>query len=678
MAHVHDLPATLTSAHSMRHFALLNGHGVPPRLHVALIATLLAGCSGSIYAQRTPNPTPLSRAVPPVQSGTPSKPPAREIHAFDVAEASLTELQAALGDGRVSSLVLVDAYLARIAAFDHRGPSLNALIRLNPRARADARLRDAERRAGHVRGPLHGIPIILKDNYDTGDMPTSGGSLALAASQPSRDGFVVRQLRNAGAIVLAKANLHELAAGITSISSLGGQTRNPYDVTRCPGGSSGGTAVAIAASFAAVGWGSDTCGSIRIPSAFNNLVGLRPTQGLVSRSGIMPLSHTQDIGGPLARTVTDLAIALDASVGVDSTDVASRFMAGRPTPHFVAALDRSALRGARLGMLMPYFLDTDAEIADTVRSALQVMKRAGADVMEVRIPEFDSLMAGSSVLNMETRSDLMAYLQGVPNAPVHSMHDILASGLYDRALEARFRLVDTIVGMESDAYRRAVAKQAALRARISAVMDSLSLDALVYPTVRQKPTLIGDAQAGSTCQLSAHSGLPALSAAAGFTADGLPVGIELLGRAFTDARLVALAFAFEQTGSRRRAPATTPSLMHRPSIVAPAIRTVARGTDATATADFRFEPSDNRLSWTVRVSGAVPKVLAVVLRRMDADSGGVSRVIARLVGPGMARMRGVLPLNATEHRALNEGRLRLALYETAHPTRPTETRIRLR
>ncbi|MDQ8168754.1 MAG: amidase family protein, partial [Gemmatimonadota bacterium] len=239
---------------------------------------------------------------------------------MEITEASVTDVQAALTAGRMSSVQLVKMYLARIAAYDHAGPELNSLIRINPKAAAEAAALDAERKAGKVRGPMHGIPVIIKDNYDTGDMPTSAGSLAMATSQPSRDGFVVKKLRDAGAIILGKSNLHELAAGITSISSLGGQTRNPYDPTRCPGGSSGGTGAAIAASFATVGWGSDTCGSIRIPSAFNALVGLRPTQGMVSRRGIVPLSHTQDIGGPLARTVTDLAIALDVSVGYDSED----------------------------------------------------------------------------------------------------------------------------------------------------------------------------------------------------------------------------------------------------------------------------------------------------------------------------------------------------------------------
>jgi amidase len=265
---------------------------------------------------------------------------------FEVHEASVTEIQQALTTGRVTSLQLVDAYLARIAAYDASGPELNSYIRVSPRARADAQRLDDERRAGRVRGPLHGVPIALKDNYDTFDMPTSGGLLAFASLQPKEDAFVVKKLRDAGAIIIGKTNLHELAHGITTISSLGGQTRNPYDPQRNPGGSSGGTGAAVAASLAAVGWGSDTCGSIRIPCSVNNLVGLRPTQGTVSRVGIMPLSHTQDIGGPLARTVTDLAIALDATFGFDPKDPPSRMWAGRQLPRFTDSLRADALRAS--------------------------------------------------------------------------------------------------------------------------------------------------------------------------------------------------------------------------------------------------------------------------------------------------------------------------------------------
>ena len=217
----------------------------------------------------------------------------------EVFEASIPDLQQAMADGRVTAVQLVDAYLARIGAYDQGGPALNSMIRLNPNARAEAAALDQERALRGARGPLHGIPVIMKDNYDVADLPTSGGSIALAGMIPPDDAFQVGKLREAGAVIIGKSNMHELAYGITTISSVGGQTRNPYDPSRNPGGSSGGTGAAVAASFAAIGWGSDTCGSIRIPASHHNLFGLRPTKGLSSIDGIIPLSHTQDVGGPL-------------------------------------------------------------------------------------------------------------------------------------------------------------------------------------------------------------------------------------------------------------------------------------------------------------------------------------------------------------------------------------------
>ncbi len=633
-----------------------------PSIRSSCISVLLLLAALAAVPERAQSQSASSKRTIP--------PRAASFGALEVTEASLTTLAAAMEAGRTSSVQLVDAYLARIAAYDHAGPAINTIIRINPRARADAARLDAERKAGKVRGPLHGIPVIIKDNYDTGDMPTSAGSIALANSQPAADGFVVKRLRDAGAVILAKSNLHELAAGITSVSSFGGQTRNPYDPSRCPGGSSGGTGAAIAASFAAVGWGSDTCGSIRIPSAYGSLFGLRPTQGLVSRTGIVPLSHTQDIGGPLARTATDLAIALDVSVGYDAADSATRVLQGRPLPRFAAALDASAMRSARIGVLRPYFVDTDAEIADTVRAALAAMRAQGAMVIDVPVAEFDTLIAGSSVLNMETKFDLAEYLRGVPNAPVRSLREIIDKGLFDRALEVRFRTVDTMTALVSEPRLKALGRQDKLRARMERIMDSLSLDALAYPTMRQRPVLVGETQTGGTCNLSAQSGLPAISIPAGFTADGLPVGIELMGRAFTDTRLVALAFSFEQSGARRRAPSTTPALVNGRAPISNAVVVQAVGARARATARLRFDAPTSALTWSVAVTSATPDdVTAVVLRRRGGPTGGMlapgqtSRVIARLLGPGMRTANGTLTLNAAERLALAEGRMTVALFE---------------
>ncbi|MGH7551661.1 MAG: amidase, partial [Longimicrobiales bacterium] len=479
---------------------------------------------------------------------------------FDVHEATIADLQAALAARRVTSVQLVDAYLARIRAYD---PALASIIRLNDAARSEAGRLDAERTGGRVRGPLHGIPILLKDNFDTRDMPTTAASIALAGSVPPDDATITRRLREAGAIILGKTNLHELASGITTISSLGGQTRNPYDTTRNPGGSSGGTGAAIAASFAAIGYGTDTCGSIRIPSAFNALFGLRPTKGLASIDGVIPLSHTQDVAGPLARTVADLAIGLDVIVGVDPADPATKILEGRPTPRFADALRTDALRGARIGVLTSYFGDApeDREVGDIVRQSLERMKQQGAEIVDVEIPRLDSLLSGSSVIDHEFKFDLIDYLANTPNAPIDSIGDILARGLHHTALETSLRRRNGAAARETEAYERARGRRAAARDSVIRFLDRERIDALAYPTMRRKPALIGETQGGGTCQLSASTGTPALAMPAGFTRDGLPIGIELLGRPLDDVKLVAYAFAYEQATHPRRPPALTPPLV---------------------------------------------------------------------------------------------------------------------
>ncbi len=576
-------------------------------------------------------------------------------------EGSISDLQQAMSSGRLTALQLVRAFRARIAAYDQQGPALNAMIRMNPNAGRDAAALDRERRAGKVRGALHGIPIVLKDNYDTYDMPTSASSLALAVLQPVDDAFIVRRLREAGAVIIGKTNMHELAAGITSVSSLGGQTRNPYDPRRCPGGSSGGTGAAIAASFAVVGWGSDTCGSIRIPAAYGSLFGLRPTSGLVSRDGVIPLSHTQDVTGPLARTVSDLAIALDVTVGRDSADTVTRALETRALPRFAEALDRNALKGARLGILRNLFSNTDADIADTVRATARAMGALGAETVDVTIPDFDSLLAASSVITYEFKWDLMDYLARVPHAPVTSLREIIDRGMHHDALDGTFRTRDTVQARDNEAYRKAVAKQAMIRDRLIALFDSLRLDALVYPTMQRRPTIVGEPQAGSTCQLASHSGFPALSLPAGFTSDGLPVGLELLGRPFSDTRLVAFAYAFEQSpgGVRRRPPSTTPVLTDARAPMA--VTYTARA--GSARARLTYDVARSELRYDVNVAAAaVARSQGVVLRRTDAVATAAeartrNRVVHRLAGPRIAVVSGVFHLGDADRRALSEGRL---------------------
>jgi Asp-tRNA(Asn)/Glu-tRNA(Gln) amidotransferase A subunit family amidase len=478
----------------------------------------------------------------------------------DIGEASIRDLQLAMEKGELTAAVLVAESLARIAAFDDQGPALNAIIHLNPEAREQALALDEERRQTGPRGPLHGIPVILKDNYATQDMPTSGGSQTLADFIPDANATQVQRLLDAGAVILGKANLHEFAYGITTISSLGGQTRNPYDLTRIPGGSSGGSAAAVAAGFATIGMGSDTCGSIRIPAAFNNLVGLRPTKGLSSIYGVMPLSGTQDVAGPLARSITDLAVVLDIVVGYDPLDPATASMQERELPHFREQLGKASLQGVRIGRLLDYYDTAQPPVQDLLDAALRQMTEQGAVVVDIRIPGFSDLIARSGVIGQEFESDLNAWLTEFGSTDFTSLEAIVATGLHDAAVDGV--LTRSAAATQDPAlYRAALLARDELRTAVNAAMQAQNLELLAYPPVGALPVVIGEQQPGNNCSLSANSGLPALSLPMGFTANGLPLGIELLSAAFTDARLLALGYEFEQLTQYRRAPASTPSLL---------------------------------------------------------------------------------------------------------------------
>ena len=481
---------------------------------------------------------------------------------FEVTEASIMELAEAMEAGRVTSAELVERYLARIDAYDQQGAALNAIIALNPDALESARALDAERAAGDLRGPLHGVPILIKDNYDLAGMPTTNGSIALAELRPPDDGYQVRRLKEAGAVILGKTNLHEFARGITTVSSVGGQTLNPYDTSRNPGGSSGGTGAAVAASFAAAGMGSDTCGSIRIPSMHNNLVGLRGTHGLSSRDGVFPLSHTQDIAGPLARSVTDLALLLDATVGSDPADPATADADANIPESYLTALDPMALGGARFGVLTDYVRQEpeDEAVAQVIDAARDDLVRLGADVEEVSVDGLAELLDSYVVLSSEFKFDVEGYLAAIEDAPLTTLDAIIADGRYDATIDQRLNSSNAVESVDTEEYREAFARRSEASDRIVEVMDEHRLDALLYPTMRQQAAEVGRPQGGDNCRISANTGLPALTVPAGFTADGLPVGLELLGRPWAEARLLALGYAYEQGTGHRRRPASTPPL----------------------------------------------------------------------------------------------------------------------
>jgi amidase len=487
-------------------------------------------------------------------------PSAQSTTTFDVVEKSIPELQDAMRSGRVTSRQLVEAYLDRIRRYDKAGPALNAYIALNPRALDEAAALDEERRRTGARGILHGIPIAVKDNYITADLPTTNGSKSLEGFIAGKDAFIVEKLRRAGVVVLGKTNLHEFAYGITSISSMGGQTKNPYDLSRNPGGSSGGTGAAVAASLAAAGLGTDTCGSIRIPAAHNALVGMRGTMGLSSRRGIMPLATTQDGGGPIARSVTDLAIMLDAIVGEDPDDPVTAG-AGRNIPRtYLGVIGDRELGDARIGVLTPLFgtAPEDQEVAAIVREAITAIQEMGAGAVEVSMPDLLEILQGTSVINAEFKFDLQDFLKPFPNAPVHTLTEVIAGGKFDPAVDGVLRRAEAVATRESSAYDEALARREAVRQRIITTMTTRGVTALAYPVIRRKAAAIGQTQGGSNCQLSATTGLPALAVPAGFTPDGLPVGLELLGMPFTEPHLLKIAYAYEQVMSPRRPPKSTP------------------------------------------------------------------------------------------------------------------------
>jgi Asp-tRNA(Asn)/Glu-tRNA(Gln) amidotransferase A subunit family amidase len=474
--------------------------------------------------------------------------------------ASIRQLQAAMQSGAIASRELVELFLARIDAFDRQGPAIAAMIALNPRAIEEAEALDRERAERGPRGPLHGIPIVVKDNYDVAGMATTDGARALAGMTPPDDAFQIARLREAGAVILGKTNMHEFARGITTIGSMGGQTLNPYDPTRNPGGSSGGTGAAVAAGFAVFGLGSDTCGSIRIPASHGGLVGLRPTRGLSSRDGVVPLSSTQDVAGPIARTVEDLAIALDATVGFDPADPVTSLSVGRVPASYAAFLDPDGLRGARIGLLLDLMGtgEESAEIQSMIRAAAARMTEADAEVIEIDIPGYRDLIRNTSVINDEFKFDLQDYLAATPGAPHATLESIHAAGLHHPSLEGTLQRSMRAESRTAPEYLERLARRERLQWGVLAAMAERDLDALLYPTMTREPAPIGQAQGGTNCALSAQSGLPAISVPMGLTIAGLPIGLELLGRPFDEPTLLRLAHAWQGLAPSIPPPPTTP------------------------------------------------------------------------------------------------------------------------
>jgi Asp-tRNA(Asn)/Glu-tRNA(Gln) amidotransferase A subunit family amidase len=488
---------------------------------------------------------------------------------FDVVEATVGDVHAAMEAGTITARGLVDRYRRRIEAYDD---DLNAILTVNDGARERAEELDARFADGGFVGPLHGVPIVLKDNQATHDMPTTAGSAALAELIPPEDAFLIEQLRDAGGVILAKANLQELSYGVDTISSLGGETHNAYALDRRPSGSSGGTAVAIAANLGLVGTGSDTCSSVRSPPAFNDLVGIRPTLGLVSRSGVVPLSDTQDTAGPITRTVADAARLLDAMAGYDPADpVTARGVGAVPEEGYVSHLDGAGLDGARIGVVREFFglCDEDSApapaaeaVTATVDDALAEMAAAGATLVDPVGVADRSLMDSARVIEYEFKREFDRFLAELgESAPYGSLSELIRSGQVTPVVASRIAGGDVLdidvdsLG-ENAAYLRRLDRRRRLRIDTLARMAEHDLDALAYPPSTIPPVEIPANQPFEElhCELAAHTGLPSIVVPAGFTDEGCPVGVELLGREFAEPRLLELAYAYEQATDHRRPP----------------------------------------------------------------------------------------------------------------------------
>ena len=476
-----------------------------------------------------------------------------------------------MASGKYTSRALTEKYLARIDEIDKRGPMLNSVIELNPDALAIAESLDKERKGKAPRGPLHGIPVVIKDNIDTADrMQTTAGSLALVGSRPARDSFVAQKLREAGAVILGKTNLSEWANirsshSTSGWSGRGGLTRNPFALDRNPCGSSSGSGAAAAASLCTVAVGTETDGSIVCPSSVNGLVGIKPTLGLVSRAGIIPIAHSQDTAGPIARTVRDAAILLTALAGTDPRDPATADGAGKASTDYTRFLDPNGLRGARIGVARKYFGFNDA-VDKLMNDAIDVMKRQGAEITDPADLESHGKFDDTefTVLLYELKADLNSYLAGRPDAAVHSLEDVIAFNEHNRAKEMPYFGQDVLIKAQakgpltSKEYLDALEANHRLSRKegIDAVMDKFKLDALVAPTAGPAwltDLVNGDHDTGGSSNAAAVAGYPDITVPAG-QIFGLPVGISFFGRAWSEPTLLKLAYSFEQTTRARKPP----------------------------------------------------------------------------------------------------------------------------
>jgi len=499
----------------------------------------------------------------------------------ELTAATIEEVNAAIDAGELNSVELVELILDRIDAYDKQGPAINAVLTLNPEALEQARALDEERARSGRRSPLHGIPVLLKDNMDTADLPTTAGSFLLQDSIPPDDAFIVQQLRKAGAIILAKLNMSEFASG-GAMNSLGGPTYNPHDTTRSPAGSSGGTGAAIAAGYAMMGLGTDTGGSVRGPSSANGIVGLKTTHGLLSRDGVVPLALSFDTVGPMARSVYDVAVSLGVMTGIDPADDSTIKSEGLYHTDYTQFLDADALDGAKIGVAR-VFMDSDPEVDWIIESALQTMRDAGAEVVDIEIPGWLMDVRGRfyrAIRYREFRAQIEDYLATIGPEYPKTLDDIikqsmrLTSRREDGAIPNPGRwnlMMSEDDSGELEDYEYIAVRDHALplvQSVMAGIMRDNELDVIVYPTSTTRPGRVdpdpnpngAPGGGGSPVTLANMSGFPDIIVPAGFTGMGLPITISFMGPAFSEPQLLGMGYAFEQLTKARRLPVHTPAL----------------------------------------------------------------------------------------------------------------------
>jgi Asp-tRNA(Asn)/Glu-tRNA(Gln) amidotransferase A subunit family amidase len=493
------------------------------RRGIALLV-VLAACSAeaapttttitpTTAATTTTSSTTTSTTVPPTTTTTTTQPP----EPLDPFGATIPELQQGMREGRLTAEGLVEWYLDRIIVLD---PQLTVFVSINPNAIDEAIALDRERASQGERGPLHGIPIVLKDNITTADLPTTAGSLALDGWIAADDAFQVARLRQAGGIVLGKVNMQEWARSIHGNSSILGRTLNPYDPARNAGGSSAGTAVAVTTEMAAAGLGTDTCGSIRVPSAYASLWGLRPTIGLSSRSGVIPLSPSEDTVGPMTRSMVDLAIMLDATVGEDPDDPTTAGASTNIPSTYLGAIDPNGLEGARIGVVYSLF-GGRGPVYRAVEASLDDIEAAGATLIPIEIPNRQTLLGSAAGVFLQEWGTATADFFGARSGtPISSLEGVIASGLYLPESEEPLERAVTFDSLDTEEYEAAIAARPAVMNAVVELMDAYLLDALAYPSVSDSPARLGNDQTGNNCAAASVAGLPAISMPAGLTSNG--------------------------------------------------------------------------------------------------------------------------------------------------------------